>query len=196
MVLGAGLGMAQSGFQYAMNVKLMKRQHQFTKMMSDTQYQRVMEDLRLAGLNPILAGRLGGATSAPGASASVSAPPIVQGAQLGADIEHKASAASLARQQMQTEKERTVKESNLAGIAQFDKEAKRLGISGHVLEDEINRGTITRNLRKAGKLAGPIVAPITSAIGAYFGGKSAGAIGRATKFTRGTSAAGAVFKRP
>ena len=45
-----------------------KQQH-FQRNMSDTAYQRAMDDMRKAGLNPILAGKLGGASTPGGAMA-------------------------------------------------------------------------------------------------------------------------------
>jgi len=44
------------------------KQMAFQEEMSNTSYQRGMEDMRKAGLNPILAGKMGGATTPTGAS--------------------------------------------------------------------------------------------------------------------------------
>lgn len=44
------------------------RQMAFQKEMSNTSYQRGMEDMRKAGLNPILAGKLGGASTPTGST--------------------------------------------------------------------------------------------------------------------------------
>ena len=47
-----------------------RKQMRFQQDMSNTSYQRVMEDMKKAGLNPILAGKLGGASTPSGAMAS------------------------------------------------------------------------------------------------------------------------------
>lgn len=77
--MGAGLiGGIGTGISTAIQTKLAldeaKRSRNWQKMMSDTAYQRGMRDLRKAGLNPILAGRFGGATTPTGSAASLPAP--------------------------------------------------------------------------------------------------------------------------
>lgn len=47
------------------------KQMEFQKEMSDTAYQRGMKDMKAAGLNPILAGKLGGASTPQGAQAQL-----------------------------------------------------------------------------------------------------------------------------
>ncbi len=49
-----------------------QRQREWDKMMSDTQYQRAVEDMKKAGINPILALSNGGNSYGAGASASSS----------------------------------------------------------------------------------------------------------------------------
>ena len=66
-LLAAGASLVGGYFQNQAAKKAASRQMAFQERMSNTQYQRTMEDMRKAGLNPILAGKLGGA-STPGGS--------------------------------------------------------------------------------------------------------------------------------
>lgn len=66
MALGGILGYFSAKKERKDQKKAAADAQQFSERMSDTAYQRGMEDMRLAGLNPILAYRQGGASSPQG----------------------------------------------------------------------------------------------------------------------------------
>lgn len=67
MVAGAALSGAGTMYQNYENKKAAQRQMDFQSNMSNTAYQRGMTDMRKAGLNPLLAAKLGGASTPGGA---------------------------------------------------------------------------------------------------------------------------------
>lgn len=76
MQLGGGL--IAAGANYAgqkdanvQNLRIAREQMQFQERMSGTSYQRAVEDMKLAGINPMLAFQQGGASSPSGQSATM-----------------------------------------------------------------------------------------------------------------------------
>jgi len=65
---GSALGFKGAQEQNVTNLEISKRQMDFQERMSSTSFQRGMDDMRAAGLNPILAYKQGGAAAPAGAS--------------------------------------------------------------------------------------------------------------------------------
>lgn len=70
IALGA-LGGASTAWQNSEQKKLAEKQMDFQQYNSNTAYQRSMKDMKKAGLNPILASKLGGASTPSGAMAQL-----------------------------------------------------------------------------------------------------------------------------
>lgn len=104
VVVAAGLMAAGSAagtlYSNAASASEAAKNRRFQERMSNTAHQREMEDLRKAGLNPILSGKYGGASTPPGSAAQIHnmevAGAAAQGAQAYADLQLKRASAAQA----------------------------------------------------------------------------------------------------
>jgi hypothetical protein len=67
-IIGAGIGFLGSRSRNKEAQKAASNQMAFQENMSNTSYERGMKDMKKAGLNPILAGKMGGASTPGGAT--------------------------------------------------------------------------------------------------------------------------------
>ncbi|WNK13537.1 MAG: DNA pilot protein [Microvirus sp.] len=105
--VGAALSAAGGLYQNQQNKKMAKEQMIFQQDMSSTAHQREVNDLRMAGLNPILSGTGGmGAASAQGAAAQMSNP-MEQGVEQGWDIYKKQVEGASAKQAIHQSRSQT-----------------------------------------------------------------------------------------
>lgn len=72
--VGGGMGLVGSVLTNRANQAMAEQQMDFQERMSNTAYQRAMADMKAAGINPMLVTKLGGASTPPGASATLENP--------------------------------------------------------------------------------------------------------------------------
>lgn len=93
-IVGGLLGLHGAHRANQTNQSISHQQMQFQREMSNTAYQRAMEDMRKAGLNPILAYQQGGASSPGGAGipaidqVTPAVSSAMQAARLSADLDN------------------------------------------------------------------------------------------------------------
>lgn len=123
-LFAAGVGAAGSAIGGALanagNKKMAREQMAFQERMSSTAYQRATDDMRMAGINPMLAYMQGGASTPGGASATMQdvVSPAVSSAQQGARLASELKSMSQSRQLAQStfDRETTMKGWEAANI--------------------------------------------------------------------------------
>lgn len=124
-ILGGLFSLGGSVLTANANKAIAREQMDFQRDMSNTAYQRAIADMRTAGLNPMLAAKLGGASTPPGAAIPVNY-------DLGSITEGFQEGLSAYQQQKVFKEETDARRAQAAGIewnaksAEWDSDSKRI----------------------------------------------------------------------
>lgn len=143
------------------NQKMAREQMDFQERMSNTAYQRAVKDMAAAGINPMLAAKVGGATTPTGAAATVQnalgagVSSALQGMQMAETIQSieqsRAQAAQLAASTQKIKSETMTQDMNAAEqAARIDKILADKGYTRTATDHEQQKilGTISESAMK------------------------------------------------
>lgn len=133
-LIGAGLSFIGGQNQNVASAEAAQRQMDFQEQMSNTSYQRQVEDLKAAGINPMLVTKLGGASTPPGAMPSFVNPGLAASQAFSAQQSSEA-----AKQQAETTERLSTEQMKLvnANTEKVIEEIKNIPIEGERLRQMV-----------------------------------------------------------
>lgn len=133
-LIGSGLSYLGGQAQNAASAEAAARQMEFQREMSDTAYRRQIEDLKEAGINPMLVTKLGGASTPPGAM-----PSFVNPGFMAAQSFSAMQSSQAAKQQAETAERLSVPQMKQveAATSKIIEEIKNIPIEGKRLTEAV-----------------------------------------------------------